>query len=67
MQVHLFRSTTQIGTIAFTADESGANLPPDLGPWEQPLGTSFAAEGLLKDKVAQAIKRDGHYIQRPKP
>jgi hypothetical protein len=65
MRVYLFLSTARIGTCAFTSDQSGANLPPDLGPWAHPRGASFATEGWLKDEVVIAIKQDGYHVQRP--
>ena len=64
MEVYFFKSTTKIGAIAFTLDQSGTNLPSNVGPWEHPKGTTFLAEWLA-DEVRKAINRDGYWVSAP--
>jgi hypothetical protein len=59
MEVHLFMSKSR-EVFGFTANFSGANLPVELGPWEQAGGVTN--HNWLRTEVTDALKRDGFYL-----
>lgn len=72
MKITLFRSTVASDIFAFTADETGANLPGQLAPWQK-AGHSASARAYAEtsldglpssDPVIKAIERDGYYLAR---
>jgi hypothetical protein len=63
MEIHFFRSISDVSVYALTSDKSGANLPMDLGPWEYPAGASMT-DKFYRESVVQVVRRDGFHIVR---
>ena len=69
MAITLFRSAKRPDIFAFTADETGSNLPAGLAPWTLAHQGSALATGPVtaigvSDPVVAAVERDGFYIAR---
>jgi hypothetical protein len=72
MKIHLFQSLREPDVFGFTGDETGANLPAELGPWAVsgsggPLETG-PGDRLIRHgqcgPIFVAIQRDGFYVAR---
>jgi hypothetical protein len=71
MQIHIFKSLKAPDVFGFTGDETGKNLPRDLGPWTRsgnaletgPSGTASGGIGS-SELVFAAIEKDGFYVAR---
>ena len=50
MPIYVFWPDGDRSTLGFTADQAGANLPPDLAPWR-----SYGATGLVAGFEAGAF------------
>lgn len=67
MNFFLFQSEKDDRDHGFTVDETGANLPPGLGPWCVPDSASLpwnirlAGDGCLAS-VLMALTEDGYYL-----
>lgn len=66
MNLYIFNSTKDPNVLGFTVDQSGSNLPPDIGPWTASHGSVMPAgvKGVAYEPILAAIKRDGFYIAR---
>jgi hypothetical protein len=66
MDVYRFQSTKRLDVFGFTAEETGSNLPDDLGPWA-PLESGAVPTGSdvgASKPIVAAVKRDGFYLTR---
>ncbi len=69
MQIFIFRSKKDATVHGFTRDKTGANLPPEYGPWEPlggkaiPAGSALAGIGNA-DAVLIAMEAEGFYLAR---
>jgi hypothetical protein len=62
MKIYLFVSEPQSNVRAFTADETGANLPSDYAPWiASGRRPDDLADGGL-DPVSVMVRRDGYFL-----
>jgi hypothetical protein len=70
MKLYIFRSTIEADVFGFTADQTGANLPLELAPWECAIGAAAIYAGSSVDELApsdpvlKAVDRDGFYLAR---
>jgi hypothetical protein len=70
MQVYLFISNRDLSVLAFTSDQTGANLPPDFAPWKPLGGRSMSADGVSgignSHVIGTTLEADGYYVARAK-
>jgi hypothetical protein len=73
MKIHLFKSAREPDVFGFTGDETGNNLPVELGPWTRSGGGAPIETGPGTDALAgigssgpmmEAIEKDGFYVAR---
>ena len=57
----IFVSATHPSVKAFTADETGENLPAEYAPWRR-ISNGQALPVGENDPVAIAVKRDGFFL-----
>jgi hypothetical protein len=62
MRIYVFAPQQDATLIGFTSDESGANLPDELGPWHQAELSGVVVIGVRDDPITQAVRRDGYFI-----
>lgn len=63
MQVFAFQSAQDSDVVALTGDETGANLPIELGPWHA-NGRSAMPIGEGADDIVTALRTEGYYLAR---
>ena len=61
MDVYLFLSGSTWNVSAFTADQSGANLPAEYAPWTPANGGRVMLAGA-EDPVSRAVSKDGFFL-----
>jgi hypothetical protein len=72
MRVHIFRGPAD-HLYGFTADETGTNLPADVGPWtywktiEINRGGQTLFSSFDVDEILDGLERDGHHIKAGSP
>jgi hypothetical protein len=59
--IYIFVSVAGRGMRAFTADEAGANLPVEYGPWKR-AGVRSSSTSGLSDPLAESVERDGFFL-----
>jgi len=62
MKLYLFASEPQSSVMAFTADETGANLPAGYAPW---IASGNRADDPIDggaDPVSVMVRRDGYFL-----
>jgi hypothetical protein len=62
MLIYIFASDTRPRVSAFTADQTGGNLPADYAPWRSINGGKAVSVGSITDPVAVAVRRDGFFL-----
>jgi hypothetical protein len=62
MQVYIFISEKDPRVRAFTADETGGNLPSQYAPWVIANGGRSIYLGSATDPIAIDVKADGYHI-----
>lgn len=62
MRIYLFVSQQDPRVLAFTWDETGSNLPIDLGPWKPSNSGSAVAAGVDAGPLVAVVKNFGYYI-----
>lgn len=63
MRIYVYVSVRDADILGFTSDETGGNLPEQLGPWDREddlLGVVVI--GTEDDQIAKAIRADGFHI-----
>jgi len=65
MKIHIFQG--QSDTFGLTPDETGANLPPQHGPWKQFKVVEMKAGGrpligASPDEVLAAVEKEGFFL-----
>jgi hypothetical protein len=70
MRVFVYVSESK-GVTALTVDESGANLPPQLGPWRREANAVMPVGGPgpdgWPDMLQQTLDRQGYYLAHAVP
>ena len=68
MGIYLFRSGCVVEILAFTLDETGANLPSMYGPWTPNDGGLLpVGSDQMIDAVKNAFESQGYYLMVPGP
>jgi hypothetical protein len=62
MQVYIFISESEPSVRAFTADQTGANLPVEYAPWRAANGGNPMRIASGSDTVARAVAEGGFYL-----
>ena len=67
MRVFVFISTTDRDVLGFTADQAGANLPPEYAPWTPATEGGAVLVHNAEDEsdadiVLYGIRRDGFFM-----
>jgi hypothetical protein len=62
MKIYLFVSETEPSVKAFTADQTGANLPASYAPWCISRSGSAVSVGGDGDRVSVMVRRDGYFL-----
>jgi hypothetical protein len=62
MRIYLFVSRTHPGVLAFTADATGENLPPEYAPWQASGSGAAVPVGDEDSAIAASVRREGYFL-----
>jgi hypothetical protein len=63
----MFQSGKDTRQCAFSADESGGNLPPEFAPWREPSELAVLRARrliVLNVRAVETLQRQGYYLFR---
>lgn len=63
MQVYIFISEIDPKLRAFTADETGGNLPTDYAPWQAVNGGRPLFLASARDPIAMDVRTNGYFLE----
>jgi hypothetical protein len=62
MPIYTFASRSHPRVKAFTADQTGSNLPNDYAPWTPAGSRAVVPAHAQSDPVSKAVERDGYFL-----
>jgi hypothetical protein len=62
MPIYTFTSRSYPRVKAFTADQTGGNLPNDYAPWTPAGSRAVVPAHAHSDPVSKAVERDGYFL-----
>jgi hypothetical protein len=62
MPIYTFTSRSYPRVKAFTADQTGGNLPNDYAPWTPAGNRAVVPARAHTDPVTKAVQRDGYFL-----
>jgi hypothetical protein len=62
MRIYVYASQLDPRIVGFTRDETGANLPSDLGPWDREDVPGITVMTETGDPISDAVERDGFHV-----
>jgi hypothetical protein len=62
MRIFVYISENDPDILGFTSDETGSNLPHDLGPWGREEVPGIVILDTPGDPIAEAVRRSGFHL-----